>query len=1089
MKKILFLAILNFFTAVLAQSQTIRYVVPGGVGAKNGSSWADASGDLQAMINSSTANDQVWVAKGTYYPDEGAGQIDNDRAACFIMKNNLAIYGGFNGDETLLSERNFNVYETILSGDIDQNDGANFFNSAGNSNHVICNNGNGVNNTAILDGFTITAGNASDYSGGVFWIGGGGMYNWEASPAIANCNFLKNQGVHGGAIFFATGGIGPVPGSPVLTNCRFSENSASDGGGIYNTGTSYPSLTNCSFTENKAAGNGGGFWNMGDYGYGEQTRFFIDCKFSKNTAGSEGGGFYAHSGYFDLIHCIFLANSAGSAGGGVKIAFEEDGTFFNKAVLTNCSFSGNSAATGGAINVTNGWASENTRTYLHNCIVWENPGGEITGQFVDGGLSSVIADHSLVKGGYNGEANLFMDPKFVDAASGNLRLQTCSPAIDAGDNTTNNLTTDLDGNTRKLNATGVLPPLIDMGAYEFQGTSESRHSFYRDLDDDDYSNGVTIVIPLCAQPEGYKLAEDLTATSGDCNDNDDTIYPTAPELCDAKDNNCNGSIDEGGSPIRLYVKWNAIGSGDGSSWTNAFNKLQDALAKASSCHRVTEIWVAEGTYYPDEGAGLTNNSRQLHFRVRNGLAVYGGFSGNETALNARNWKNYPTILSGEIQQNANIDDNAYNVVARYFVGVDGVINSSCRLDGFTITGGRSGGGSRLENVGAGIVNNYGSMVIANCIISGNITYAYGGGVYNAATCLIVNSSFFGNVAGGSPGDNFGGSAFWGGTSFMKINNCTFSGNVSINGGGACVSSGAGTISNCIFWNNTGGEIDSYFNGSFGNPTVAHSIVKGGYAGTGNLDQDPLFADAANNNFTLKPGSPAIDAGENSQYDITQYGDKDLAANPRIVSGKIDRGAYEFQSVCGHLWNLQTTNITATSAKLNWVAPINPTQWQVQYKQVKNGAKWIDIPGVQPGHRSVTIGGLQPAQNYQWQIKPICPGIKFDYSLAQKFTTLAQGVNPATVKTSTNPLVETEEKAFALLATPNPSSGVFRLQVNLPAGTSANLQIRDIYGRLLEVKQNLGGSQVITVGHTYVAGVYIAELQQGSERRVIKLVKQ
>jgi hypothetical protein len=87
------------------------------------------------------------------------------------------------------------------------------------------------------------------------------------------------------------------------------------------------------------------------------------------------------------------------------------------------------------------------------------------------------------------------------------------------------------------------------------------------------------------------------------------------------------------------------------------------------------------------------------------------------------------------------------------------------------------------------------------------------------------------------------------------------------------------------------------------------------------------------------------------------------------------------------------------------------------------------------------------------------------------------------------LAETEEKTFTLLASPNPSSGAFRLQVNLPAEASATLRIMDIYGRLLEVKQNLGGSRVVTVGHTYTAGIYIAELQQGSQRRVIKLVKQ
>jgi predicted outer membrane repeat protein len=325
MKKNLFLFIVSFFIAVLAQSQTIRYVVQGGAGTKNGSSWANASGDMQAMINSSVANDQVWVAKGTYYPDEGTGQINNDRAACFILKNNLAIYGGFNGDETVLGERKFNVYETILSGDIDQNDGTDFLNSDGNSFHVVCNNGNGINNTAILDGFTVTAGNAIN--------GGGGMYNWETSPAIANCNFLKNQGRQGGAIFFATNGIQPVQGYPVLTNCSFSENSALDGGGIYNAGNSYPSLTNCNFTENEAARDGGGFWNMGAYSDIETNRFFINCKFSKNTAGNDGGGFYIHSGYLSLINCIFWANSAGSSGGALKNVYIEDGEFLDNVTV------------------------------------------------------------------------------------------------------------------------------------------------------------------------------------------------------------------------------------------------------------------------------------------------------------------------------------------------------------------------------------------------------------------------------------------------------------------------------------------------------------------------------------------------------------------------------------------------------------------------------------------------------------------------------------------------------------------------------------------------------------------------------------
>jgi hypothetical protein len=82
-----------------------------------------------------------------------------------------------------------------------------------------------------------------------------------------------------------------------------------------------------------------------------------------------------------------------------------------------------------------------------------------------------------------------MDPKFVDATNGNFRLQTCSPAIDAGDNAINSTAKDLDDNTRKWNATNALEPIIDMGAYEFQGTSEPPQTFYKDIDNDGYSNG------------------------------------------------------------------------------------------------------------------------------------------------------------------------------------------------------------------------------------------------------------------------------------------------------------------------------------------------------------------------------------------------------------------------------------------------------------------------------------------------------------------------------------------------------------------------------------------------------------------------
>ncbi len=67
--------------------------------------------------------------------------------------------------------------------------------------------------------------------------------------------------------------------------------------------------------------------------------------------------------------------------------------------------------------------------------------------------------------------------------------------------------------------------------------------WYKDADDDGYSDGTTQT--QCERPSGYKLATELTATSGDCDDTDANTYPGAPEIADGKDNNCNGQIDEG----------------------------------------------------------------------------------------------------------------------------------------------------------------------------------------------------------------------------------------------------------------------------------------------------------------------------------------------------------------------------------------------------------------------------------------------------------------------------------------------------------------------------------------------------------------
>jgi hypothetical protein len=84
-------------------------------------------------------------------------------------------------------------------------------------------------------------------------------------------------------------------------------------------------------------------------------------------------------------------------------------------------------------------------------------------------------------------------------------------------------------------------------------------TWYKDADNDGYSDGTTLT--QCTRPVGYKLASELTATSGDCNDNDASIHPGATEVCDGVDNNCNGQTDEG-VLITYYRDSDSDGLGD-----------------------------------------------------------------------------------------------------------------------------------------------------------------------------------------------------------------------------------------------------------------------------------------------------------------------------------------------------------------------------------------------------------------------------------------------------------------------------------------------------------------------------------------------
>ncbi len=302
--------------------------------ANDGSSWADAYWCLQDALADAQSGDEIRVAQGTYRPNEGLKAVPefNWRTATFQLINGVAIKGGYAGfGETDPDARDIEAYRTILSGDLNGNDGPNFANNDENSYHVVT--GSGTDETAVLDGLTITAGYANGF--GNPNDSGGGMYNTSGSPTVINCTFSKNSAVYAGGM------ANRDYCSPTLINCRFVGNSVHSGGaGIYSWKSSGTTLIDCTFSG-----------NFGRYGAAMRTydsdSTLTNCVFSGNFAREYGGAIYLESSNSELsslklTNCTFSGNSAGLFTGGGIFNHEGDSSL----TLTNCIFWNNSDSGG-----------------------------------------------------------------------------------------------------------------------------------------------------------------------------------------------------------------------------------------------------------------------------------------------------------------------------------------------------------------------------------------------------------------------------------------------------------------------------------------------------------------------------------------------------------------------------------------------------------------------------------------------------------------------------------------------------------------------------------------------------------------------
>lgn len=267
--------------------------------AGDGRSWATAKKTLQAALTAATTGYEIWVAAGTYKPTTEVGG-SGDRFRTFQMKNGVEIFGGFAGNEAAdfdINNRDFETNETILSGDIGTED-----DNSDNCYHVIYNNSAlSINNTAILDGFTIKGGNAnhpSDHN----MRGGGGIYNELASPTLQNLKVSDCFGSTGGGIYNF------IQSSPYMINLKIYSNSATWGAGIMNNGGSDATIINCLIFSNIADNLGGGIHND------NSTPIISNATITNNSADYGGGFSNLNNGIIIIRNSIIYGNSASPLG-------------------------------------------------------------------------------------------------------------------------------------------------------------------------------------------------------------------------------------------------------------------------------------------------------------------------------------------------------------------------------------------------------------------------------------------------------------------------------------------------------------------------------------------------------------------------------------------------------------------------------------------------------------------------------------------------------------------------------------------------------------------------------------------------------
>jgi hypothetical protein len=392
------------------------YVDTSATGQNNGTTWANGYTEVRdgfALAHACPSVKQIRVATGIYKPTPDT----TDRDASFLLPAGVAVYGGFPRGGAIMDGRNWQINPTVLSGDIDNNDTTDARGivarvtdiQGNNSYHVV--RSNGVTETAVLDGFFITGGQANEADP---HDDGAGMYAYNSTPMLGNLVFSGNSATDKG------GGVYNNQSNPTMFNVTFSGNSANQGGGIYNY-LSSPTIANAAMSLNTVLQDGGAMANDGS------SPTLINVSIAGNSALQGAGVYNTAASTMTLQNSIVWGNDA-------------DGIVDDGGSTTTVQHSIVQGGTGGGLDVDPRFVS----------LPGPGPDGNWgTDDDVYGNLMLMAASPAIDTGD-----NALLPPDTHD--------------LDNDKNTTEPLPVDLAGGARVVDGNNDNVATVDMGAFETQ---------------------------------------------------------------------------------------------------------------------------------------------------------------------------------------------------------------------------------------------------------------------------------------------------------------------------------------------------------------------------------------------------------------------------------------------------------------------------------------------------------------------------------------------------------------------------------------------------------------------------------------------